>query len=294
MNIMQSERNCTIFIVTGYSGAGKSSVLRALEDLGFYCIDNLPIGFITAFFQFINESQMNTEKFALGIDIRSGQNVSELTEQLIKWNSINNYTVKIIFLTSSSDILLKRFQETRRKHPLSDSLDLVDAIDQEKQLLEPLRTISDMLVDTDQFNIHELRTFVRSTFTDLKIKMVVSLISFGFKYGVPHESNFVYDLRSLPNPYFIEELKFLNGLNLPVRDYLFSKEEVNEYWQKLRDFALYSIEKSYKEGRFFIHLSLGCTGGRHRSVVFAEELGKIKLDNVQFLIKHRDIQRDLS
>jgi RNase adapter protein RapZ len=292
---MSDGTNTTIqvFVVTGYSGAGKSSVLRALEDVGFFCIDNLPIGFLTSFFRFVDQPEQQLEKIALGIDIRGGHNIHELVEQLVHWNKLQHYTIKVLFLTASSEILLKRFQETRRKHPLVDPLDLSDAISYEKHLLKPLKDIADLILDTDQFNVHDLRAFVRGSLTENKPKMMVTVTSFGFKYGTPLESNFVYDLRSLPNPYFVPALKDYDGTCKEIKEYLFAQPEVQEYWQRLQDFVVFALLKAYKEGRFFIHIALGCTGGRHRSVVFAEELARIPLESVQFLVKHRDIYKDL-
>jgi UPF0042 nucleotide-binding protein len=282
-----------IVIVTGYSGAGKSTVLRALEDVGFFCVDNLPIELLDSFFQLTSKTKTDGQRLALGIDVRGGSNTQILIAELKRLHSLNNVGLKIFFLTSSDAVLLKRFQETRRKHPLADAIDLTDAIAQEKELLKPLLEISDLVLDTDQLNIHQLRSFVRSSFAPGgKQKMIVTLISFGFKYGVPSESNFVYDLRSLPNPYFITELKNLNGKDQKVADYLFDMEEVVDYWNRLKDFIQYSIEKSHVEGRFFINIALGCTGGKHRSVAFCEKLAKLQSHNVQFLVEHRDIHRD--
>lgn len=281
-----------IFIVTGYSGAGKSSVLRALEDLGFFCADNLPIELLSSFFQFAFGSDQT--KIALGIDVRGGNTISQLVQQI----TINKQyvgLVKIVFLTSSSDILLKRFQETRRKHPLSDPLDLCDAIEYEKNLLKPLLEMADCIVDTDQFNIHDLRKFVANSLApEKKPRMMVSLVSFGFKYGVPHESNFVFDLRSLPNPYFIPELKNFDGTQESIKNYLFNQNEVVQYWDKLKDFFLFSLERSYNEGRLFMNVAIGCTGGRHRSVAFVERLASLAPDYVHFSIKHRDLTKDTS
>ena len=283
-----------IFIITGFSGAGKSSVLRALEDLGFYCVDNLPVSLTTSFFNYIQQPDMIGKKIALGIDIRAGQDMQQLVNDIVAWRASSGYSVKIIFLTASSDVLIKRFQETRRKHPLGNVLDLADALEKEKQLLSPLSVNADLLIDTDQFNIHELRTFVGNVFAaDGKPRMIVRLMSFGFKYGIPHESNFVYDIRSLPNPYFIPELKILDGTELAIQGYLFSQPVVQEYWQKLNDFFTFSLDKSYQEGRSFIHVGVGCTGGRHRSVAFVQKLAELPLENVQFFVKHRDLHKDL-
>jgi RNase adapter protein RapZ len=280
-----------LFIITGYSGAGKSTVLRSLEDLGFFCVDNLPIELLNTFFNYAFSETQNIKKIALGVDIRGGHNISQFVESI---NLANTHKlIKIVFLTASSSVLLKRFQETRRKHPLADPLDLADAIEHEKNILQPLAQIADFKVDTDQFNMHELRSFVRGSLApEKKPIMMVSLTSFGFKYGVPQESNFVFDLRSLPNPYFLPALRKLDGTQQEIKQYLFSQPEVSEYWHKLRDFFLFSLEKSYQEGRFFMHIAIGCTGGRHRSVAFVQELASLQVDYVHFLVKHRDLIKD--
>lgn len=278
-----------LLIVTGYSGAGKSTVLRALEDIGFFCVDNLPIPLLPSFFQLITQSTMIGQKVALGIDVRSGKTMHELIDML-KQETLRNYLVKIFFLTSSPHVLCKRYQETRRKHPLADSCNLEEAIQHEQELLKPLMGLSDMVLDTDQLTIHQLRKFVRSSFSEsTKPQLLVNLISFGFKYGIPPESNFIYDVRSLPNPYFVPELRALDGTTALIRDFLFSKSEVQDYWEKLKEFIHYSIKKSYDEGRFFTNIAIGCTGGRHRSVAFVQELAKFSLENVHYGIKHRDI-----
>lgn len=294
--IMDTDLNIKpqILIVTGYSGAGKSTALKALEDLDFFCIDNLPIGFLTSFFHFITKSPIDMKKIALGIDIRGGHNIADLVKELLKWNKNSLFSIKIIFLVANLQTLVKRYQETRRKHPLIGNIDLSQAINYEKNLLQPLADISDIVLETDRMNIHDLRFLVRNFFAQLKQCMVVSLSSFGFKYGVPQDVNFVYDLRSLPNPYFVPELKSYDGTSSLIRDYLFAKPEVQEYWQKLHDFCVYAIKKAYGEGRFFIHIALGCTGGRHRSVAFVQELALIQLDNIYFLVKHRDIYKDIN
>lgn len=278
-----------LLIVTGYSGAGKSTVLRALEDIGFFCVDNLPIPLLNSFFQLTAQSTMMGQKLALGIDVRSGQNMHDLIEKL-KIESLRNYCVKIFFLTSSPQVLFKRFQETRRKHPLADKNGIEEAIIQEQELLKPLIELSDLVLDTDQLTIHQLRKFVRSSFSEsTQPQLLVNLISFGFKYGIPPESNFMYDVRSLPNPYFVSELRPLDGTSPEIRDFLFKNSEVQDYWLRLREFIHYSIKKSYEEGRFFTTIAIGCTGGRHRSVAFVHELANCSLDNIHYVVKHRDI-----
>ncbi len=279
-----------VLIVTGYSGAGKSSVLRALEDVGFACVDNLPIALLSPFFQLVLQAKTPSNKVALGLDVRSGTTIEQVTAELAKVDPHWQRYVKIFFLASSPQVLLKRFQETRRKHPLADSIAIADAIEQEKQLMEPFKHKADFLLDTDQLTIHQLRSFIRHSFAvQQSQKMVVNLISFGFKYGVPLESNFVYDVSSLPNPFFVQGLRPLTGMDDAVQNYLFNHAEVQEYWNKCIDFIRYAIEKSYQEGRFFITIAIGCTGGRHRSVAFVQRLAQELFEHAHIVVKHRDV-----
>lgn len=282
-----------IVIITGYSGAGKTTVLRALEDCGYLCIDNLPSALFGPFFKLISQSAMENQRIALGLDVRTGSTMQHIIQELERCSPWRKF-YSILFLTSSPSILLKRFQETRRKHPLSDSIDLAQAIEQEKKLMRPFIDKADLILDTDQYTIHQLRAFVKNSFGELDgQKIVVTLVSFGFKHGVPPESNFVYDVSMLPNPFFIPELKLLTGKDSAIQNYLFEKQEVIEYWHLLIKFIRYSIKKSYDEGRFCITIAIGCTGGRHRSVAFVSRLAQESIENVQFLIKHRDIDNNL-
>ncbi len=174
-----------------------------------------------------------------------------------------------------------------------NNISLLSAIEKECQLLEPIKNISNLVVDTDVFNIHELRKWVKEAFSDEQAqKMLVNIISFGFKHGVPAESNLVYDLRYLPNRYFISELKPLDGCHEKIQEYLFSQSAVNEYWERLKSFLHYSVQKFYQEGRFFVNIGIGCTGGKHRSVAFAQKLSGEKWDHIKFLVQHRDLGKE--
>lgn len=277
-------------IVTGSSGAGKTTVLKTLEDNGFFCVDNLPIDLLPAFIE--NNVQKNCyEKIALGIDVRNSSSLDSLVQLLP--NLQRNATIKIIFLTASTAHLLKRFQETRRKHPLANGITLLDAIDQEKAMLHPLLGKANVVIDTGNLTVHQLRMLVKNSCAQLDTStMVINLISFGFKYGVPQECNYVYDLRSLSNPHFVEELRPLTGLDASVQNYLFDDTSVQEYWKKLQEFIRFSIEKACGEGRFFMHIALGCTGGKHRSVAFVEALAKTEMTGVLFVVSHRDIDKE--
>ena len=302
-----------IIIVTGLSGAGKTSFMRSLEDLNFYCVDNLPIPLLATFLDLSFKAQPQNhhhqqtnqqhnqqthqvpQKIALGIDARGEHFLKDFAQEINRLKNIEKLSnIKIVFLNAHEQTILKRFQETRRKHPLAqNNTDIISAIRREKTLLDPILNMSDMILDTDKFNIHELRRWTQNTFSDAQERtLCVNLISFGFKYGVPAESNFVYDLRFLPNPYFIPELKNLTGLDASVQEYLFAQEETTAYWDRLLDFLKYSLKKFYEEGRFFVTIAIGCTGGKHRSTAFVEKINNLKLENVTFLTHHRDLGKE--
>lgn len=284
-----------IFIVTGLSGAGKSAVMHALEDFGFYCVDNLPVALISTFLKFIFQSNNSSEKIALGIDIRSGENFLDDFIKEIDWLrnlKISSCDVKVLFLKSSEGTLLKRFQETRRAHPLANGLSLEDAIKKEREILLPLMDVADITINTDNLNIHELRKLIKDSLLAIaQRELLLSFVSFGFKHGVPLESNIVCDLRFLPNPFFVHDIKHLDGRDERIKNYLFSQDIVNQYWDRMREFLKFSVEKYYEEGRFFATVAIGCTGGRHRSVAFVDKLAQEKWGNVRLVVLHRDVDK---
>lgn len=285
----------SVVIVTGLSGAGKSITLRSLEDLGFYCVDNLPVPLISEFLRFISRTQSNQLKIAFGIDSRGREFLDNFIIEIDKLKQSRLCKeVKTIFLNADTQTLLKRFQETRRKHPLANGVDLTAAIEEEKIILAPIMSRADTILETNILNIHELRSWIRKSFADeLKQQALsVNIISFGFKYGVPAESNLVYDLRFLPNPYFIPELKSKTGKDGEVQNYLFSQKNVQDYWYRLQDFLHYSLQKSFEEGRFFATVAIGCTGGKHRSVSFVEKIAEQVWPHILFIPHHRDIAKE--
>lgn len=282
----------TIFIITGLSGAGKTVVLRTLEDAGFFCVDNLPTQLVPSFFEHALKQGIG-QKFALGIDVRSGTDIESLVYEIDQQKAAHPGIITVVYVSAQPKELVKRFQETRRKHPFGASYELREALDKEVRALEPLRVRADHTIETDQLTIHELRAVIRNLFFgEHTPRLIVSLMSFGFKYGVPAESNFVYDVRSLPNPYFIPALKPFSGTDARIQTYLFNQPEVQEYWQRWYDFVIFSLEKSYHEGRSFVYCAVGCTGGRHRSVAFVEKLAQTTHPHIQYLVKHRDIDKE--
>lgn len=284
-----------VLVITGLSGSGKSSVMHALEDLGFHCVDNFPLQLLSTFLEFVFQSHTHLPKVAFGIDVRGNNSVEDLfaaIEQLRKKENENCH-VRVVFLNASEETLVKRFQETRRKHPLADNCSIVSAIKKERILMLPIEEIADEVHHTDRSNIHDLRRWSRDVFSGSRIQEVmVNVISFGFKRGVPAESNLVYDLRFLPNPYFIPALRVLDGRNVDVQSYLFSRKEVQVYWEKMEAFLKYSLQEYFKEGRFFANVAIGCTGGKHRSVAFVEKLSEQRWEHVKFSVYHRDIGKE--
>ncbi len=281
-----------VVIVTGYSGAGKNTVLHSLEDIGFFCINNLPGSLLKPFFESVTRKEIGHQRIALGLDVRG--DIATIIHKLYRLKTVWPFSLKIVFVASSYEVLLKRFQETRRRHPLSNTThDTADAIKKERDLLGPLCDMADVVLDTDQFTIHQLRKFVIGAFApEGKHKLMVTLTAFGFKYGVPPESNLVFDLRFLPNPYFEPSLKQLNGTDKPIQEYLFSQKIVCEYWERLYSFASYVIQQCHVEGRFAMNIAIGCTGGRHRSVAFVQRFSEQKISSVTFLTRFRDLSRE--
>lgn len=292
VNHVQPKRQ--VVIVTGLSGAGKTSTMRVLEDLGFYCVDNLPGPLVKAFLKLVFQTQTTVHRVALGIDARGERFLTDILDELQQLKlDAQAWQIKIIFLNAQTSTILKRFQETRRKHPLSKGLSIEQAIERERELLAPIMGVADMVLDTDTFNIHELRQWVQKTFNEANDrKLVVTLVSFGFKHGVPSESNLVCDVRFLPNPFFVEGLRMLDGRNDIIRNYLFGHDEVCEYCQRLMDFLHYSFKKFYEEGRCTVTVAIGCTGGKHRSVALVEKIAQSPCEHVVFLPVHRDVEKE--
>ncbi len=293
-SIEQSKKNIIsdkeLIIVTGLSGAGKTGVVRVLEDLDYYCIDNLPVPMIQHFLDCI-ATQHALSKVVLGIDIRGKEFFSLHVKDVLALKN-SAWKVTIIFLDASEATLLKRFQETRRRHPFESRLSLPEAIASERKLLDPLMQQADLYMNTDHWNLHDLRKWALSYFNAATMPdLLVNFISFGFKYGIPLESNAVYDLRPLPNPFFIPHLRPLHGKDAAIQEYLFNMTEVQEYWNYLVTFIKYSLKKTYEEGRFSATISIGCTGGKHRSVAFVERLIVQGFSHVKAFAYHRDIEK---
>ncbi len=282
-------------IITGLSGAGKSQAMNLMEDLGFYCIDNMPPAFIPKFAEVCFQSQGKMEKVALVMDIRGGELFNDLFDGLDSLKKAG-YSYEILFLEASEQVLVKRFKETRRKHPLASDGRILEAIEEEKNLLQNVRDVADHIIDTSNLQTRQLKEQLLDIFIQGKKYrgIIVSILSFGFKYGIPLDSDIVFDVRFIPNPFYISNLRAHNGLKQDVKDYVLKWPEANEFLTKLEDMLEFLIPNYIKEGKSQLVLSIGCTGGKHRSVTIAEELNKFLMEHdYSTVVEHRDIEKDV-
>ncbi len=280
-------------VVTGLSGSGKSIAIRALEDSGFFCIDNLPILLILKFIDLCQGYQEGIQRIALGIDLREGHFFQYWPDVLGEMRKAG-HRVEVLFFDASDEVLLRRFSETRRPHPLAGKSSVQEGIARERKALEGMRALADKVIDSSDFNVHELKREIGNNYTQILNlrKMTLFLNSFGYKYGIPHDTDMIIDLRFLPNPFFVNNLRGKSGLEPEVQGFVLGREETHTFLDRLYSLLDFTIPKYEREGKSNLTLSLGCTGGRHRSVVLVEELKK-KLDRVQLQIhvKHRDIDK---
>lgn len=282
-------------IITGMSGAGKSSALKTLEDNNYFCVDNLPIELILKFAELtFSDKNSNDKNVALGIDIRSGQALSELDYILDKMKK-SGYHYEILFLDANDDVLIKRFKETRRAHPLTPEGRVDEGIVNERKQLEFLRKQADYIIDTSTLLIRELRMEIEKIFVENKEykNLFVTILSFGFKYGIPVDADLIFDVRFMPNPYYIDELKYKTGNDDEVKEFVMSSEVSQKFLDKLYDMIKFLIPNYVKEGKNQLVIGVGCTGGKHRSVTVANMLyDRLSEDkNLGIKVAHRDIMR---
>lgn len=277
-----------IIIVTGLSGGGKTVTIRTLEDIGFFCIDNLPPPVILEFLGMLNEFS-SFRNIAIGIDIRAQQFLEKATEVIKKIKDL--YKTEVLFMEADDETILLRYKETRRPHPLSGLYnDLLKAIKQERVLLYPIRSCSDRIIDTSNFNPHALKFLIRSLYGAEEISPSVTVMSFGYKKGIPANADLVFDARFLPNPYFVPFLTDLNGTDEEVKNFVLKQNETVEFLKYIKNFLNYALSGYKKEGRPYITIAIGCTGGKHRSVVIAEEIARyLRSLFVNSVVIHRDL-----
>jgi RNase adapter protein RapZ len=282
-----------ITIITGLSGAGKSVAIKSMEDLGYFCVDNLPPSLLLKMVELGSQSDANIEHLAVGIDVRGGEFFDDLSDSLDELDR-GGIPYRIIFLEADDETLIRRFKETRRSHPIHATGGIVESIGRERDLLMSLRGRAEVVIDTSSINVHQLREQLMNRYRSDggPVLLEVSLVSFGFKYGLPLDADMVFDLRFLPNPFWVDELRELDGSDERVRGYVISQGESQVFLDKVESLVRFMKEKFFREGRRYITLAMGCTGGRHRSVVLVEELAaRLKAADWEVNVRHRDINR---
>lgn len=290
---MKASDGLDIIVITGLSGSGKSVAIRALEDSGFFCIDNLPVVLIPKFIELCQGYGEGIQRIALGIDLREGRFFQSWPEVLSELRAAG-HRVAVLFLDASDEVLLRRFSETRRPHPLAEGGSIEEGISRERKALEGMRAVADKVIDTSDFNVHELKKEVEQHYSEIAVpqKMSLFLTSFGYKFGIPHDTDMIFDVRFLPNPFFVNELRLKSGLAPEVREFVLKREETSSFLDRLYSLLEFVLPQYVREGKSTLTIALGCTGGRHRSVILVEELKK-RLDGGRFRIhvKHRDINK---
>lgn len=278
-------------IVTGMSGGGKSTAMNMLEDAGFYCADNMPVALIEKFMELLSMPNCEIEKAALGLDVRADQSFDDVNK-LIDELREKGYPIEILFLEASDRVLLKRYKETRRLHPLSTDGDLMRGITREREILSSMRSRADYVIDTTNLLTRELKAELDRIFVDDEKynSLMINIMSFGFKHGIPQDADLVFDVRFLPNPFYIDELKHKTGLDKEVQDYVMSYPEAHQFLDKLTDMINFLIPNYVKEGKYQLVVAIGCTGGQHRSVTLAGELFNRLRDQGEYglTLRHRD------
>ncbi len=280
-----------LVIVTGMSGAGKTVAIRCLEDMGFYCVDNMPAVLVSSFAQMCYNSQGKLQKLALVVDARGKDMFSELVGELRKLDD-EGIEHEILFLEASNKSIITRYKQTRRAHPSSGNGSIESGIETERELLSDVKKIADYVIDTSVMQREHLNKNIKALFADESQggQMVINVVSFGFKYGLPLDCDLVFDVRFLPNPFYVEEIRALTGLTKEIRDYVLSHEQSVEFIEKLSDMLLYLIPHYIEEGKGNLVIGIGCTGGKHRSVVVSEKIRNVISENgYSCVINHRDI-----
>src|SRR5579864_1595657 len=281
-------RRGEVVIITGMSGSGKASVLKAFEDLGYYCVDNLPVGLIPRFAELIGQSS-EIERTALVVDVREGRQLDELPSIVKAVKRI--IATRMIFLEASDSVLLRRYSETRRPHPLGINSPVKSSVAAERRHLRQIRALADLVIDTSKFNVHELRAHIIELLhkKEKGRNILVSCVSFGFKHGVPDDADLVFDVRFLPNPHFVPEFRPLTGHHPKVAKYIRSFPQTVEFVKRISDLLIYLLPHYIHEGKSYLTIAFGCTGGQHRSVMIAEDVAK-RLRKAGYRVKvgHRD------
>jgi RNase adapter protein RapZ len=288
----RARTNHRFVILTGLSGSGKTHAIRALEDLGYFCVDNLPSQLISTFADLASRGDSGLERTAIVADVRESGFLKEFPKVYRKLKSTSGVEPRLIFLEATHSVLVRRFSETRRPHPLAPDRSVAEGIDEERRKMAPIRSLADLIIDTSNLTVHELRdVFVRMAQHDRpRSEMVVNLVSFGFKHGAPLDADLVFDVRCLPNPHFVDRLRPLTGRDPKVVRFMRRHAATRDFIDRLTTFLNFALPQYVQEGKSYLTVAIGCTGGQHRSVMVAEALKKslAGAKNVRLRVKHRD------
>lgn len=286
-------KHMRVVIISGLSGSGKSTALKALEDIGFYCVDNMPVVLLPKFLEIQSDPAKQIDQVAMVMDLRE-QTFLDKYQRVFERLRDKGYRIEVIFLDANDEILVHRFSETRRVHPISVKGSVMEGITLEREKLFPLKEMADMVIDTSSLNVHQLKDAVQRAFlaSTAKKRLIVNVVSFGYRYGLPADADVVLDVRFLPNPHFVEELRHRDGHDPRVRDYVMATEEAKGFIRRLFDLMDFTVPLYEREGKARINIALGCTGGHHRSVVMANQLGDY-FSAREYLVNitHRDITK---
>ena len=284
----------TFVVVTGMSGAGKSFAIKCLEDMGFFCVDNLPTTLMPTFADLIVRSQQSPRRVALGVDVRAGEYLPHMIDAIDELRA-RGHRVETLFLEASDEALVRRYHETRRRHPLAGDGQVLDGILAERKALANLREIADRIIDTSALIVHQFKDQLVTLYGSPRARtgLATALISFGFKHGIPIDADLVFDIRFLPNPHFVDGLRALDGRDERVREFIFEHEESRELLRRLEDLLDFLLPAYQREGKAYLTVAIGCTGGRHRSVSFVEALrGFLETRGLPPSVVHRDMERE--
>ncbi|HXW15293.1 MAG TPA: RNase adapter RapZ [Terriglobia bacterium] len=281
-------------LITGMSGSGKASVLKAFEDLGYHCVDNLPFDLILKFAEMCQQPGSSIDRAAAVVDIRGGEALSQLPTHYRDLERNKLLHPSLVFMEASDKALIRRFEETRRPHPLGRDLPVREGIRLERMLLKPMRQLANVVIDTSRLNVHELRDLIQTRFGGIAARrsMLISTVSFGYRFGIPLDADLVFDVRFLPNPNFVFRLKNKTGRDLGVSRFMNSYPQTREFLNRLMNLLLYLLPHYVREGKSYLTIAIGCTGGRHRSVFLTEEVAKSLVnEGYKTKVSHRDIGR---
>ena len=281
-------------VITGLSGAGKSYAIKCFEDMGFFCVDNLPTTLIPTFADLVARADTKRRRVALGVDVREGEYLSHFLEALAELRS-RGHSVEVLFLEAGEEALVRRYRETRRRHPLAPDGNVLDGIRAERKALSTVREVADRIVDTSALTVHQLKDFLVDAYVAPKARpgLAVSLVSFGFKHGAPIDADLVFDVRFLPNPHFVEGLRPLDGRDARVREFVMEHAESRELLRRIADFLGFVLPAYQREGKAYLTIAIGCTGGRHRSVFITNQIAEaLAGQGYTTRVRHRDLRME--